>query len=254
MFLLRAGEQEILSEEGLPIKEIKENVVGDEETRRGVPVVDEMPERIYTMEEIDRMMDEAEAEEQAEGDSSKKLGVQETEEEEAESQVTAVAGEGLDVGEVNGEELIAKLMDESKRRYNPVEDTWDEGEDTGSEDLSGEEEEEEEEDEFGRTRGYLVPPNLSKFAKQERGVKFASFEKPASPSLNQPEKPIKSALKKSSTSEPIAAPTPVPSTSTSKPATMMMDIVERIPQQVVPFRLPSNRRIPRNKIPKAYVK
>jgi hypothetical protein len=248
MSLLRAGEQDVLNEEGLPIKEIKENVVDAEETRRGVSVVEEVPERVYTMEEIDRMMDEAEAEEQAEQHSSREMAVEDPEDEEEESSVTAVAGDGLDVGEVNGEELIAKLMDESKRHYNPLEDTWEEGEE--SDQVS--DEEEDEEDEFGRTRGYLIPPNLTKSAKQERGVKFASFEKPASPSLNRPEKPAKSALKKSSTSEPIPSTAPV--ASTSKPTTMMMDIVERIPQQVLAFTLSSNARIPRKKIPKAHVK
>lgn len=244
MSLLRASDQEVLNDEGLPIKEIKENV-DDEESRRGVSVVEEVPERTYTMEEIDKMMDEAEAEEQAEQHTSREMAVEDRQDEEEKSSVTAVAGDGLDVGEVNGEELIAKLMDESKKHYNPLEETWDEDEE--SDQLS-----EEEEDEFGRTRGYLIPRNLSKMTKQERGVKFASFEKPASPSLNQPEKPIKSALKKSSTSE--ALPSTAPVASTSKPTTMMMDIVERIPQQVLSFTLPSNGRIPRRKIPKAHVK
>jgi hypothetical protein len=242
MSLLRAGEQEVLNEEGLPIKEIKENVVDDEETRRGVSAIEEVPERVYTMQEIDRMMDEAEAEEQAEQHSSREMAVEDPQDEEEESSVTAVAGDGLDVGEVNGEELIAKLMDESKKHYNPLEETW--------EDEESDEASEEEEDEFGRTRGYLIPPNLSKSAKQERSVKFASFEKPASPSVNPPQKPVKSALKKSSTSQPIPSVAPVQST----PTTMMMDIVERIPQKVYPFTLPSNYRIPRKKIPKAHVK
>jgi hypothetical protein len=244
MSILRAGEQEVLNEEGLPIKDIKENVVDDEETRRGVPVIEEAPERVYTMEEIDRMMDEAEAEEQAEQHSSQEMAVEDPQDEEEESSVTAVAGDGLDVGEVNGEELIAKLMDESKKHYNPLEETW---EDEESDEVS-----EEEEDEFGRTRGFLIPPNLSKSAKPERSVKFASFEKPASPSVNPPQKPIKSALKKSSISQPIPSAAPVQST--SKPTTMMMDIVERIPQKVCPFTLPSHCRIPRKKIPKAHVK
>lgn len=246
MSLLRAGEQEVLNEEGLPIKEIKEDVSGDEETRRGVSVVDDVPERVYTMQEIDRMMDEAEAEEQAEREASRKLAVEDVQDEEK-GEVTAVAGEGLDVGEVNGEELVAKLMDESKKHYNPVEDMWDEEGESGSDAIS------EEEDEFGRTRGYLIPPNLAKFAKQERGVTFASFEKPATPSFNQPDKPVKSALKKSSTSKTV--PSTVPVTSTSKPGTMAMDIVERTPQQqVCSFTFSSDVRIPRNKIPKAHAK
>ena len=252
MSLLRAGEQEILNEEGLPIKEIKEDVLGDEEPRRGVSVVDEIPERIYTMEEIDRMMDEAEAEERREFQISRKVAVEDFEDEDEKRQVTAVAGDGLDVGQVNGEELIAKLMDESKKHYNPVEDIWDNDGDSGSQGISeGEDDEdEEEEDEFGRTRGYLIPPNLSKFAKQGRGVKFAAFEQPAAPSFNPPDRPVKSALKKSSAPETVPSTAPV--NLTSRPATMSRDIVERVPQQQVsPCPLSSYSRIPRNKIPKA---
>jgi len=256
MSFLRASEQEVLNEDGLPIKEIKEDVLADEEPRRGVSVVDEIPERIYTMEEIDRMMDEAEAEEQVELQTSRKVAVGGVEDEDEKSQVTAVAGDGLDVGQVNGEELIAKLMDENKNHYNPVEDIRYTDGDSGSQGFSEEEEDddEEEEDEFGRTRGYLIPPNLSEFAKQHRGVKFAAFEQPAAPSLNPRGRVVKSALKKSSTSETVPSATPV--TSTSKSATMSRDIVERVPQQQVSpcTSSSSDSRIPKNKIPKAHAR
>jgi hypothetical protein len=126
MSLPQVGEQEVLNEEGLPIKEIKEDVFDNEETRRGVSVVDKVPERIYTMEEIDRMMDETEDEEQAELQTLRKVAVEDVENKENEKrQITAFAGDGLGCGRSNGEELIARLMDESKEHYNPVEDIWD---------------------------------------------------------------------------------------------------------------------------------
>ena len=260
MSLLRAGEPEVLNEEGLPIKEIKEDVLGDEEPRRGVSVVDEVPERIYTMEEIDKMMDEAEAEEQVELQTSRKVSVGDVEDEDGNTHVTAVAGDGLDVGQVNGEELVAKLMDEDKKHYNSVEDIRYTDGDSGSQAFSEEEEddqeeEEEEEDEFGRTRGYLIPPNLSKFAaKQDRSVKFAAFEQPATPSINPQGRIVKSALKKSSMLETVPSTAPV--TSTSKPATMSRDIVERVPQQQVSPCTPSSSdsRIPKNEITKAHAR
>jgi hypothetical protein len=257
MSLLRVGEQEVLNEEGLPIREIKEHVFDDEETRRGVSVVDEVPERIYTMEEIDRMMDEAEDKEQEELQTWRKVAVEDVENKENEKgHITALAGDGLDVGEVNGEELIAELMDESKKHYSPAEDIWDGDGEIESEEISEDEDEEETEDEFGRTRGYLIPPNLSKFVKQERGVKFASFEKPATPSLSQlhkSDKPVKSTLKKASASETIASTFQI--SSTSKPMTMAVDIVERVPQQQVSsFTSCSDNRIPRNKIPQVHAK
>jgi hypothetical protein len=209
---LNLKDKQILNEEGLPIKEIKEQVDDAAEERRGVPFEEEKPQRTYTMEEIDKMMDEAMVEEQAElGQSKQKSKLPEKEKSNGgatrkSTKQSIRAGDGLEVGTVSGEELLAKLMDDSKKRYDPINDTWMENNDelTGEDeeyDESEPEEEEEEEDKYGRTRGYLVPPGLYKGVKQEKGVKFASFEQPATPSTSTPtsptDKPIKSALKKS---------------------------------------------------------
>jgi hypothetical protein len=197
------------------------------------------------MEEIDRMMDEAEIEEQAElVASQRKLPVQpESDDRKEEKAIAVAAGEGLEVGHVSGEELLAKLVDDSKNRYNPIDGTWvedeDDTEDTEEEDYDGDddedddEEEEEDEDKYGRTRGFLIPPNLSKGMTQEKGVKFASFEKPATSSTAIPDKPVKSALKKSIHTPPVPPSPAVPVSSTRTTPAMTTNIVERAPKQDV---------------------
>ena len=183
------------------------------------------------------MMDEAEAEEQAELlASQRKLPVEPESEDTTEGEVTAVAGEGLEVGQVSGEELLAKLVDDSKNRYNPIDGTWVEDDDdteATEEDEDEDEEEEEEEDEYGRTRGFLIPPNLSKGATREKGVKFASFEKPATPSAGIPDKPVKSVLKKSAPAPPVPPTPAVPVTSTRTTPAMTTNVIERAPNQNV---------------------
>ena len=209
-----------------------------EERRRGVVGEEEQPTRIFSMEEIDRMMDEAEVEEQAElGASQSKSLAQSESDDRTEGEVTAVAGEGLEVGQVSGEELLAKLVDDSKSRYNPIDGTWVEDEDEITEDTEEdeEEEEEEEEDQYGRTRGFLIPPNLSKGTTRKKGVKFASFEKPATPSSGTPDKPVKSALK-TSTHTPPSPPSPaVPISSTRTTPVMTTNIIERATKREVFF-------------------
>jgi len=244
-------DKEVLNEEGLPIREIQEKIEDEDEERRGVPQVDEVPKKIYTMQEIDRMMDEAMAEEEAELKASK-LNVKEKAKLNSDKKgpMKAVAGEGLEVGQVSGEELLAKIVDDSKNRYNPVDGTWIEDEedededyrrdedDEDYEDEEGQEEEDEDEDRYGRTRGFLIPPHLLKGAAQERSVKFTSFEKPPNPSISSSAKPLKSALKKrepflpSKEASPKLAPssTTVPSTSQTVVAT---DVVERLPNPKV---------------------
>ena len=231
--IFQPGDKQVLNEEGLPIRDIREDVFDEEDGRRAV-LAEEEPTRIFTMDEIDRMMDEAEAdlarryisdhreaEEQAELQQQREKGSIEegNEKKKEEGGVTAVAGQGLEVGQVSGEELLAKLMDDNKNRYNPVDGTWaeDEGDMEGGND--DEDEEDEGEDEYGRTRGFLVPPYLAKGSIQEKGVKFASFEKPATPSSGTLNKPVKSALKKStaapSVSRSATKPSPTPTMSTT---------------------------------------
>ena len=193
------------------------------------------------MEEIDRMMDEAEIEEQAElVASQRKLPVQSESDDKKEEEATAVAGEGLEVGHVSGEALLAKLVDDSKNRYNPIDGTWvkdeDDTEDTEEDEDDGDDdddEEEEDEDEYGRTRGFLIPLNLSKGMTQEKGVKFASFEKPATPSTAIPDKPVKSALKKSTHAPPVPPSPAVPVSPTRTTPAMTTNIIERAPKQDV---------------------
>jgi hypothetical protein len=239
--ILREGDKEVLNEEGLPIKDIREDVVGEEVGRRAV-LAEEESTRIYTMEEIDKMMDEAMAEEQAELAASKMTAVVNGQKDD-EGQVTAVAGDGLEVGHVSGEELLAKLMDDSKQRYNPIDDTWvdEENEEDSDEDPQSEDDDEEtaeeEEDQYGRTRGFLIPPHLSKEVNQTKAVKFASFEKPATPSTGA-DKPVKSALKKSNIPPP-TNPSPsepaVPIKSTRSEQVMVTSIVERVPKKEVTY-------------------
>ena len=230
--------KEVLNEEGLPIRDIREEVHGDEREERRAVAVEEMGEeetgKIYSMEEIDRMMDEAMEEEKQELEAQKSSSIPKAEEtmeksrrengprkdegkdisedhvdrkgkgkslavdDEGDKEITAIAGEGLSVGTVNGEELIAKLVDDSKQRYNPLDGTWidDEEEDVPSDeefevsddDENEEEEDEEEEDQYGRTRGYLVPPHIfqKSIPAPSKGVKFSSFEQPATPSFPVP--------------------------------------------------------------------
>ena len=190
------------------------------------------------------MMDEAMSEEQAELEQLKrKPNLPEKNKEETINQrpkkAPIRAGDGLEVGTVSGEELLAKLMDDSKKRYDPINDTWMDYEDelTGEdEDWDDEEEEagsEEEEDQYGRTRGSLVPPGLYKGATQVKGVKFASFEQPATPSTPRTEKPLKSSLKK------LPSPTSdtAPLTTTRIDPAVSTDIVERNVRQDVPLPL-----------------
>ena len=241
--VLNLTDKEVVNEEGLPIKDIKEDVTNDEE-RRGVSFEEEPPKKIYTMEEIDKMMDEAMSEEQAELEQlNRKHNLPEKNKEETINQrpkkAPIRAGDGLEVGTVSGEELLAKLMDDSKKRYDPINDTWMDNEDelTGEdEDWDDEEEEagsEEEEDQYGRTRGSLVPPGLYKGATQVKGVKFASFDQPATPSTPQTEKPLKSSLKK------LPSPTSdtAPLTTTRIDPAVSTDIVERNVRQDVPLPL-----------------
>lgn len=243
----QVGDKEVLNEEGLPIKDIREDIGNDdEEEGRRVVVAEEVPSsKIYTMEEIDRMMDEAEEEEKSELETlqrknNSKVAVQDEEE------VTAIAGQGLEVGQISGEELLAKLVDDSKNRYNPIDGTWIENNDEEYTDDDGgfhpedddeeddEQEEEEEEDEYGRTRGYLIPPYLSRGIQPEKGVKFASFEKPATPSTGPSEKPIKSVLKKSTIPPTIpSSSSAVPAKSTSTTPIMSTTVVERAPKKEV---------------------
>ena len=241
--------KDMLNEEGLPIKDIREEVFDEDEGNRAV-LAEERPAKVYTMEEIDRMMDEAMEEERAEMSAKENEAAQEAEEhaipEEEEGMkkedVTAVAGEGLEVGKVSGEELIAKLVDDSKKRYNPMDGTWleDEGEMDDTDDDS-EDEDEEEEDQYGRTRGYLIPPNLSKSITKEKGVKFASFEKPATRSTTSIEKPVKSALKKNTTtSNAPPKPSTTPVSSTRIPSVMTTSIVERDAKHDVPPQFSTN--------------
>lgn len=242
-----AWDKEVLNEEGLPIREIEEKVGDEDEEQRGVPQDYEVPKKIYTMEEIDRMMDEAMAEEEAEL-KAHKAGVKEkaTVDNGKKDPVKVVAGEGLEVGQVSGEELLAKIVDDSKNRYNPMDGTWIEDEEDGDyeteeddEDYEDDDdEEEEEEDQYGRTRGFLVPPHLLKGKAPERGVRFASFEKPPNPPISSLDKPLKSALKKSEPSlsskeespTPATSSEPVPDTSQTVVAT---DVVERLPNPKV---------------------
>jgi hypothetical protein len=161
-----------------------------------------------------------------------------------ELQVDATAGEGLEVGQVSGEELLAKLVDDSKKRYNPIDDTWieDEAELSGEDDYYNEEhsadydddeeegEEEEEEDQYGRTRGYFIPPGLYKGATKDKGVKFASFEKPAERHIELVDKPIKSALKKTNIPQ---SPHLSSSTAPLLSSGMATNIVERDPNRNV---------------------
>jgi hypothetical protein len=255
--ILQQGDKEVLNEEGLPIKDIREDV-GEEEERRAV-LAEVEPTKMFSMDEIDKLMDEAMEEEQAELAKlqpksvlkeekmkqeklrEEKLKQEKREQEKGKaSSVIAVAGDGLEVGKVSGEELLAKLVDDSKKRYNPVDDTWIEDEDEdgySDEDYDVEyddDEEEEEEDQYGRTRGYLIPPNLSRGVKQEREVKFASYEKPATPSIGPSPVPVKSALKKTSVANPpTTTPPAVPLTSTHTTSVMADSIVERAPSQVL---------------------
>lgn len=251
--ILGEGDKEVLNEEGLPIKDIREDVGEEEERTRAVLAEDE-PTQIFSMDEIDRMMDEAMEEEQAELAilqpksilKEEKLRQEKRKGEEMEQEtgktehITAVAGEGLEIGEVNGEELLAKLVDDSKKRYNPIHDTWmeDEDGDSYSDDdiFQDDDEEEEEEDQYGRTRGYLIPPNLSPGVKQERGVKFASFEKPATPSSGPSNLPGKSALKKTKNipTTPITTSPAIPLSSSRTTSVMAESIVERAHSQVPP--------------------
>lgn len=245
--ILNLRDREIVNEEGLPIKEIREEVNEKEqretESRKGVSFEEAEPIKTYTMEEIDKMMDEAMEEEQAELEESRKkssnLSPQQKKEDMSKDTARGRirAGDGLEVGTVSGEELLAKLMDDSKRRYDPINDTWMDNEDelTGDdEDYDSQEEEEdededeeeesEEEDQYGRTRGHLIPPGLYKGLKQEKGVKFASFERPPSPTKTQPtDKPIKSVLKKTSSATHDTAPL----TSTRFDNPVATEIVER---------------------------
>jgi hypothetical protein len=275
--ILQQGDKEVLNEEGLPIKDIREDV-GDEEERTRAVLAEDQPTKMFSMDEIDKMMDEAMEEEQAELAKlqpksvlkeekmkqeklrEEKLKAEKREQEKWKaSSVIAVAGDGLEVGQVNGEELLAKLVDDSKKRYNPIDDTWIEDEDEdgyADEDYDLEndddEEEEEEEDQYGRTRGYLIPPNLSRGVKQEREVKFASYEKPATPSIGPSPVPIKSALKKTTVANsPTTRPPTLPLTSTRTTSVMADSIVERAPSQVLPpLLLTLTGRIPSNKIPR----
>jgi len=267
MSILSLGKEgkEVLNEEGLPIRDIQEAVEGEEEDgqRRVVSVEEDQPLRTYTMEEIDRMMDEALLEEQAELEAQKNassipkledssdgisqktksnLASEDKENEKGtvkDKDFIAVAGEGLSVGTVNGDELLAKLVDDSKHRYNPLDGTWvededlpedsDEGDDE-EDDIEEDDEEEEEEDQYGRTRGYLVPPYIFQKSAQppSKGVKFSSFEKPATPSFPPPTSapattsgidikdkplPLKPALRNAPTSAPFP-PSPNPSFAT----------------------------------------
>lgn len=258
MSILKEGEKEVLNEEGLPIKEIMEEVF-DEEGRRAVLPEEEFPTRVYTMEEIDKMMDEAMAEEQAEMMACREESLERkperqpaeppvTEDVERRATVIAVAGQGLGVGQVSGEELLAKVMDESGKRYDPVTDTWIEDESDGAEtddenqsEDGDDEEEDEEEDQYGRTRGYLIPPNLSKGIEKGRGVKFAAFEQPATPSTFSSDGPPKSVLKTSghtlATGLP-AQPPAVPVTSSRAAQVMTSSVVEKSLKQVYSSLLP----------------
>ena len=263
--ILQGGDREVLNEEGLPIRDIREDVGDDEEPTRAVLAEDQQT-KIFSMEEIDKMMDEAMEQEQAEleklqpksnlkdrkmKEEKMKQGKLEKETmERAEERITAVAGEGLEIGQVNGEELLAKLVDDSKNRYNPIEDIWmeDEDEDDYSDgDVGSEEDDEQEEDQYGRTRGYLIPPNIGRGVKQERGVKFASFEKPATPLIGSSDGPVKSAMKKN-LSASTTNPSVVPLTSTRIVSVMADSIVERAPSQVTPNSIEGNSRIPPNRM------
>ena len=278
--ILQQGDKEVLNEEGLPIKDIREDV-GDEEERTRPVLAEVEPTQMFSMDEIDKMMDEAMEEEQAELAKLQPKSVLKEEKMKQEklreemkaekrgegkgkaSSVIAVAGDGLEVGKVSGEELLAKLVDDSKKRYNPIDDTWIENEDEDGDsdedyDLEyddDEEEEEEEEDQYGRTRGFLIPPNLSRGVKQEREVKFASYEKPATPSIGSPV-PVKSALKRTGVANPpTTTPPAVPLTSTRTTSVMADSIVERAPSQVLPpLLLKLTGRIPSNKIPRQLAK
>jgi hypothetical protein len=245
MSILSQGDKEVLNEEGLPIRDIREDVFQENEGTRAV-LAEEEPTKKYTMEEIDRMMDEAAAEERAELEALQQTQptVQQLKEKAKEEiQVDATAGQGLDVGQVNGEELLAKLVDDSKKRYNPIDDTWieDEAELSGEDDYYNEEpsadydyddndEEEEEEDQYGRTRGYFIPPGLYKGATKDKGVKFASFEKPAERSIEPVDKPIKSALKKTNIPQ---SPLLTSSTAPLLSSGMATNIMERDPNRIV---------------------
>lgn len=268
--ILRAPDEEVLNEEGLPIKDIREDVFDDDEKQRPRAVLaEEELVRKYTMEEIYRMMDEAMAEEQAEMQASQpKLRVEkEKDNGVGENSVTAAGGQGLEVGQVSGEELLAKLVNDHKNRYNPIDDTWVEDEDGDGatdpddnedyEEYDDEEDEgEDEEDQYGRTRGFLVPPQLSKGVTRERSVKFASFEKPSTPSIISTDKPIKSALKKGSVpaTTPSSAPA-VPVKSTKTAPIMATNIVERTSEhRVLHVIFRANTRIPKWKIPRRHAK
>jgi hypothetical protein len=252
--ILGEGDKEVLNEEGLPIKDIREDVGEEEEQTRAVLAEDE-PTQIFSMDEIDKMMEEAMEEERAELATlqpksilkEEKLRQEKMKKEEMEQEtgktehVTAVAGKGLEIGQVNGEELLAKLVDDSKKRYNPIHDTWmeDEDGDSYSDDddvFQDDDEDEEEEDQYGRTRGYLIPPNLLPGMKQERGVKFASFEKPTTPSSGPSTLPAKSALKKTNNipTTPITTFPAIPLSSSRTTSVMAESIVERAHSQVLP--------------------
>ena len=277
--ILRASDKEVLNEDGLPIKDIREDV-GDEEERTRAVLAEDEPTKIFSMDEIDKMMDEAMEEEKAElaklqpksilkeekmrQDKMKEERIMEEKNERWKGKVepiVAVAGEGLEVGQVNGEELLAKLVDDSKKRYNPIDGTWIEDDDVeGYSDveyeLQDDDDDEEEEDQYGRTRGYLIPPSLSRGVKQERGVKFASFEKPATPSSGPSALPGKSALKKTNAAPIPNTPSPaVPHTSTRTTSILADSIVEKAPSQVRSILHSStNHRISPNKIPRPLAK
>jgi hypothetical protein len=246
MSILSQGDKEVLNEEGLPIKDIREDVFRENEGTRAVLAEEETTKK-YTMDEIYKMMDEAAAEERAELEAlqQKQNTVQQMKEKEKEEiQVDATAGQGLEVGQVSGEELLAKLVDDSKKRYNPIDDTWieDEAELSGEDDYYNEEhsadydddeeegEETEEEDQYGRTRGYFIPPGLYKGSTKDKGVKFASFEKPAERHIEPVDKPIKSALKKTNIPQsPLLSSSTAPLLSSG----MATNIVERDPNRNV---------------------
>jgi hypothetical protein len=255
-------EKDLLNEEGLPIKDIREDVFDEQEGSRAV-LAEKQPAKMYTMEEIDRMMDEAMEEEHAELEFKTKETENKTPEEHdklEKEDTPAIAPDGLSVGTVDGEELLARIVDDTKNRYNPVDGTWveDEDDDDGYVDETDEddydEDDEEEEDQYGRTRGFLIPPNLSKPIPEEKGVKFAAFEKPATPSSTSTGAPVKSALKKTtasaSTPQASSLNPSAPISSSHMPSVMATTIVEREPKQDVPTLSKTDLRIPRICIPK----
>jgi hypothetical protein len=242
--ILSLKDKEILNEEGLPIKEIREDVFDEHLGTRAVLAEEPPPTKIYTMAEIDKMMDEAIAEEQAELSQyprAQPIIPDETAKDPAGT--TAVAGQGLEVGTVSGEELLAKLMDDSKQGYDPVNDTWidEDTDESAGEDDDGDEDE----DEFGRTRGMLIPDMYS--ATGEKSVKFAAFEQPKTPSVRFGERPIKSAMKKMSatTAPPLGTQTPKPLAKSTTPSPAVgtqvaqpvaWEVVEHTTKEVLPQR------------------